>query len=59
MKKLLSFLIIVFIASCGDNRKCLKSHIEHECQCVCSADIPIPINEEYEACDVYEKQQEE
>ncbi len=58
--KIFNFIILVLLAfsiyGCKqDNRKCLKSHMESTCACMCSNNIGIPIMNEYEHCDLYEE----
>lgn len=49
-------LLLMIIAGCEeDNRKCLKSHIEESCYCVCTApNIGFPVYERLDKCDLYE-----
>jgi hypothetical protein len=55
-KSLSLIIIIALLAGCQeDNRKCLKSHIETSCQCVCSNNVGIPVSSSYEQCDLYEE----
>ena len=52
----IAIVVIAFLAGCQeDKRKCLKSHIEHSCACVCINNAGVPIANEYKYCDLYEE----
>lgn len=52
---LLIFFIVMLNGCNNNNRKCLKSHSERSCTCVCTNNVGIPIQNQYEVCDKYEE----
>ena len=51
----LTVLACSVIAGCeADARKCIKSHTETSCSCVCSNNVGIPITNRVEKCDIFE-----
>jgi hypothetical protein len=55
MNKCMALIAVILLSGCGDDRKCLKSHTETSCQCICSNNVAMPMEQTYEQCDLYEE----